>query len=512
MDELAKLPGALTPEQRALFHQRLRRQRSPAPAGRAITRRAGASTYPLSFEQEQLWVYNRLEPDLPVHNLNHSLLLRGALDVAALSRSFEEVMRRHEILRSAFVDEGGHPLQVVAPAAPGILKVVDLGALPDAERRARVTRMAVEQAREPFDVTRRPLMRATLLRLADDEHALLLTLHHIITDWWSFKILYKELSALYEAFSEGLASPLAELPIQFGDFAVWQREHLQGELLESLLAYWRRQLAGAPAALALPADRPRPANQTFRGLRRQFTLPPGLTDSLKALSREAHVTLFTTLLAAFQTLLHRYAGQADILVGTPLASRQRGETEGLIGFFLNNLVLRADFSHDPTFSELLAQVSRTVVEAYRHQELPFRKLVEAIAPERDLSRTPIFQANFVFLNAQSPVAGSIDTHRPAVEFGGLTVSELNVQPATAEFDLTLVLEDFPDGLAGFFEYNTDLFEGETVARMVGHLHTLLGGIVSQPSRRVSALPLLTQAERQQLLVGWNDTSRPYARH
>ena len=312
-------------------------------------------------------------------------------------------------------------------------------------------------------------------------------------------VLYHELSVLYQAFANAETSPLADLPIQYADFAAWQREWLQGEVLESQLSYWKKQLDGAPVVLNLPTDRPRPTMQSFRGARQSVELSTELTQGLKTLSRKEGVTLYMTLLAAFQTLLHRYTGQDDIVVGSPIANRNRIEIEGLIGFFVNTLVLRTDHSGNPTFRELLRRVREMALEAYAHQDLPFEKLVEELRPDRDLSRSPLFQVMFVFQNA------------PARElsFKGLNVSPVRVAGETAKFDLTLSVNEVPAGLRASLQYSTDLFDEATITRLLGHFEILLEGIVANPEQRISELPLLTEAEKHQLLVEWNDTKRDY---
>ena len=501
--------ASLSPEQRALLNLRLNRRQGELK-NQTIQTGTGTNLYPLSFEQEQLWFLTQLDPRSPVHNLSHTFVLHGWLDVEALARSFDEIVRRHESLRTSFVERNGQPFQFVADANDfHRLSVVDLRHLPEAEHERRARELADAHSRQPFDLSRGPLMRATLVRLSAEKHFLLLTLHHIITDWWSFKTLYRELSLFYRAFSKGDSATLAELPIQYGDFAAWQRQWMQGEVLANLLSYWKRQLAGAPPLLDLPTDYTRPAVQTFHGKRHFFTLPESLLTAFESLSRRAHVTVFTALLAAFQTLLYRYTGQTDILVGTPSANRYRSELEPLIGFFLNTLVLRADFSRNPTFDELLAQMREVTVGAYAHQQLPFRKLVEELQPERSLSFMPVFQVNFIFLTSQAPASDSLAASQPLLALSDVTVKALEVETVASQLDLSLALEDRPDGLVGFLEYNTDLFQESTIARMVEHLRNLMEAIIAHPERRVSEFELLAETERRQLLLELNDTAAPY---
>ena len=354
--------------------------------------------FPTSFAQQRLWFLHQWEPETPLYNIPRSFRLTGWLDIAALEQSVNELVRRHESLRTFFSVVDDQPRQVITPSLTVMLPVMDLSSIPDGERESETLRLATEEARRPFDLSRGPLLRGTLLRLAEQEHVLLLTLHHIISDGWSMGVLFRELSALYDAFSTGKPSPLAELPLQYPDFAVWQREWLQGEVLEGQLSYWKNQLADAPAVLELPTDRPRPPVQSYRGARQSMVLSGELNEALKTLSRQQGVTLFMTLLAAFQTLLHRYTQHDDIIVGSPIAGRNRTEIEGLIGFFVNTLVLRTDLSADPSFRQLLGRVRKAALDAYAHQDLPFEKLVEELHPQRNFSHSPLFQVMFAFQN------------------------------------------------------------------------------------------------------------------
>jgi amino acid adenylation domain-containing protein/non-ribosomal peptide synthase protein (TIGR01720 family) len=453
----------------------------------------------LSFAQARLWFLEQLEPGSSAYNIPAAVRLTGSLDVAVLEQSLNEIVGRHEVLRTTFGMVSGEPRQVIAPVLALTLRWVDLRDLPEAQQKIQVERLATEEAQQPFDLAKGPLLRATLLQLGEAEHVLLLTMHHIVSDGWSMGVLIRELAALYEAFSTGKPSPLPELPIQYADFAHWQRQWLQGEVLAAQLSYWQQQLTGAPALLELPTDRPRPGVQTFRGATQFLALPEPLSQKLKTLSQRSGVTLFMTLLAAFQTLLYRYTGQEDICIGSPIANRNRSETEELIGFFVNTLVLRTDMSENPSFQELLARVREVTLGAYAHQDLPFEQLVEALQPERNLSHQPLFQVMFALQNAPMP----------ALELPSLTLSSLEIESGTAKFDLTLSMEDTEQGLVGSLEYNTDLFDAASISRMLGHFQTLLEGIVDNPDLHLSDLPLLTQPERQQLLVEWNDTQVNY---
>jgi amino acid adenylation domain-containing protein len=455
---------------------------------------------PLSLAQERLWFLDQLEPGCAAYNIPAALRLQGLLNVAALEQSLNATIRRHEILRTTFPAEDGRPFQDIAPARPWSLPVVDLRETPAHEREAQVRALAREEGQRPFDLARGPLIRATLLRLAAEEHVPLLTLHHIVSDGWSQGMFWRELGVLYEAFAAGKPSPLPELGIQYADFAVWQRQWLQGEVLDRQLAYWKQQLTGLPV-LQLPTDRPRPPVQTFRGARHPVLFSPTLLQGLKGLSQRHGATLFMTLLAAFQALLYRYTGQADIPVGSFIANRHWLETEGLIGFFVNTLVLRTDLSGNPSFQELLGRVRKVTLGAYSHQDFPYERLVEELRPPRDLSRNPLFQVLFALRN----------TPRQAQELPGLTLSSLDVYNETAKFDVTLELGETPEGLSGWFEYSTDLFDATTIGRMAGHFQTLLEGIVAHPEQRVATLPLLLTDERHRLLMELNDTAADYPR-
>ncbi len=454
---------------------------------------------PLSFAQQRLWFLDHLEPDSPLYNIGTAVRLTGPLDVMALKASLNEIVRRHEVLRTVFLTVDGKPAQLIRPELTLPLPVVDLRGRPAAEREAEALLRATEDVRHGFDLSRGPLIRASLLRLDEEEHIALLTMHHIVSDGWSAGVLIREVAALYDAFSKGRPSPLPELPIQYVDYAHWQRQWLRGEVLESQLAYWKQQLKGPPPRLELPADRPRPAVQTSRGALQWFELPWDLFEKLLALSQQENGTLFMTLLAAFQALLYRYTEQEDISIGTPIAGRNRPEIEGLIGFFVNTLVLRTDLTGSPSFRELLRRVREVAEGAYACQDLPFEMLVDELQPEREMSHTPLFQAMFVLQNAPMKV----------LELPGLIVSPLEVDSGTAKFDLTLSMAEIEGKLKGSLEYNTDLFDAITIKRMPGHFLTLLESIVADPDQRIADLPLLTPAEQRQLLVEWNDTAIGY---
>jgi hypothetical protein len=430
----------------------------PAPPG---------SDLPLSFSQQRLWFLDQMEPGNALYNESEAVRLLGPLDVPALERALGEIVRRHEVLRANFPAVDGHPRQIIAPAYFLDLPITDLSELPEAQREDEIRRLIKAEAQRPFDLWKDRLMRVRLLRLGADEHLLIITMHHIVTDRWSIGVLVHEVGLLYQPFVSGNSSPLPELPIQYADYAYWQRRWLSGEALESQLGYWKRQLAGPLPVLDVPADRRRAPFRTFRGARRSVILAPALCRELENLSRERGVTLFMVLLAAFQTLLHRYTGQTDIIVGSPVANRTPVDVEVLIGCFVNTLVLRTDLSGDPSFLELLTRVRDVAVGAYAHQDLPFEKLVEELQPERDLSRTPLFQVMAVLQNAPLSIP----------KLNGLELQPIEIDPQTAKFDLTLYLTETAKGLRADIEYNTDLFNEDTITRALGHYRRLLEEVV-----------------------------------
>ncbi|WP_063748729.1 non-ribosomal peptide synthetase, partial [Chondromyces apiculatus] len=446
---------------------------------------------PLSFAQERLWFLDRLEPNSPFYNISLIVRLSGPLVVGALARGLRALGQRHESLRTTFPSLEGQPYQAITEEPRWSLVTVDT---PPSD----VQRRSEEEARTPFNLAEGPLFRATLLRSSDQEHALLLTMHHIVSDGWSMGVLVRELGGLYEAFSAGQPSPLSELPIQYADHAVWQRRKLQGETQDAHLAYWQATLTGAPS-LSLPTDRPRPPVVSHRGSTLTFQLPRDLGDDLRALSRKEGATLFMTLLSAFAVLLGRHANQSDFCIGTPVAGRSREEVEGLLGFFINTLVLRADLSGEPTFRALLSRTREAALGAYAHQDVPFEQIADKLGVARSLGHSPLFQVMFVLQNAPTD----------ALRLPGLVVSTEEVTTGTAKFDLTLAMQERSEGLFGVFEYATDLFDAETIARLAGHLGVLLRAVVQDPDAPISTLPLLTDAERHRLLVEWNDTVAEY---
>ncbi len=506
-DELRQRLAHLTPAQRALLLEKARTQQLLA-AGAAqqtpITPVARDQSLPLSFAQQRLWFLDQLTENRSIYNISTAVRLTGVLDTVALERSFAEIIRRHEALRTTFPQQGGAAQQVIAALSDFVLVQDDLSR--EQNPWAAGLRCATAEAQQSFNLATGPLLRATLLRLAPTDHLLLLTMHHIISDGWSLGILVRELSALYVASTTGQPSPLPPLPIQYADFASWQHAWLSGEEKEGQLDYWRQHLAGAPALLELPTDRPRPAVQTFAGAEHVVMVGQPLRTKLTALSERTGTTLFMTLLSAFSILLARNSGQDDIVVGTVVANRTRIEIESLIGFFVNTLVLRNNLAGNPTFVELLHRVRDTTVAAYNHQDTPFDLLVEALQPKRNLSHNPLFQVMLVLQNAHAVSAGRI---LPDAHAGPLQTATIDVATNSAKFDLTLLLEEGDDGLKCVWEYNTDLFDAVTVARMATHFQILLEGIVADPEQRIAHLPILSDAERHQLLVEWNDTAADY---
>ncbi|HYG61060.1 MAG TPA: condensation domain-containing protein, partial [Thermoanaerobaculia bacterium] len=493
-EEREDLLGDLTRQVAELLgYRRGYRRESAATALAAIEPLASTAggPQPLSFAQERLWFLDQLEPGSPAYNIPAALRLSGRLGLPALAASLEEIVRRHASLRTRFAAVEGRPVQIAEPAAGVPFPLVDLGGLPTDVRDGEALRLAREEALRPFDLARGPVLRAALLRMSGEEHAALFTLHHIVSDGWSVGVLIREVGALYEAFSAGRSSPLPELPIQYADFALWQRSHLAGEALETQIAYWRERLMGAPPVLELPTDRSRATAPGGRGGTRaallavRLEIPPGKTP-------------FMVLLAAWMVLLHRISGQSGLVVGTPVAGRHREEVEELIGFFVNTLPLRVDLSGDPTFPELMERVRSVVLGAFAHQDLPFEKLVEELAPERRRARTPLFQVLFALQNARGG----------GLSLPGLTLVPFEVPGETAKFELTLSLEEVEGGLAANLEYDRDLWDAATIDRMLGHLGSLLA---AAPGARLSDLFLLRATERQQLLLEWNDTTTAYPR-
>src|SRR5579884_157746 len=478
------------------YLQHFSEHKEKTPQGEVIMR-----TYPLSFMQQRLWFLDQLAPGMPTYNIPFALHLKGSLDVAVLEQVLNQIVERHDILRTSFGIIDGQPVQIIAPSVALALPFVDLQELPESERDTQLRVLLTQEAHRSFDLTRDVLLRVVLFRLDPTTHVLLLTIHHIIFDGWSRAIFFHELTVLYEALSAGKPSPLPPLPRQYAEYTLWQRQWLSDGVLQVLLTYWKRQLDGVQPLLNLPTDHVRPAVQSFRGARHLFRLSRELTADLNTLSLREGATLFMTLLATFQILLYRHTGQDDLCVGTPIAGRMQGGVEELIGFFVNTLVIRTRLSGNLSFREVLGQVRTTALEAYTHQDLPFERLVEEMQPERNLSQNPLTQIFFVLQNA--PLWNTT--------LSDLELTFLEVERLTAKLDLTLEMQETTDGLCGSFEYSTDLFEASTIDRMCKHFQVLLEGITSTPDRCLHELPLLTESEQWQLLVEWNNTGTQYPR-
>ena len=475
---VANMSGA----KRDLLQRYLSGRINPKPTSRLlINRQAQDKPTQTSFGQERLWFIEQLLPGSAIYNLPIAVRLSTALDISILEKSLNEVVRRHETLRTTFATVDGQPKPVIAPNLRLIISVVDLSNVPQHERETTAGRLTNEEALRPFDLATGPLIRVSLIRLGDDSQILLVTMHHIISDGWSTAIFFQELSLLYKAFSKGEKSPLAELPIQYADYAAWQREWLQGPGFEKHLSYWRKSLSGKLPVLDLPTDRPRPPMQTHRGARESLRLSENLTEAIVELGRREGVTLFMTLLAAFKILLSRYSGLEDIIVGSPITSRPQRETEALIGFFLNNLVLRTDLSGNPNFREVLARVRETALEAYANQDVPFGKLVDDLNPDRNLCRTPIFQVYFNLMNFSEKL------QLPGLESSDIAFVEAWSQPDTpySQFEITLYVAERSNTLQLILIYNADIFESQRMAAMLEQFQRLLAQLVITPEAPIS---------------------------
>ncbi|MBR8836531.1 MAG: AMP-binding protein, partial [Stigonema ocellatum SAG 48.90 = DSM 106950] len=495
--EISQLKSKLSPAKQALLEKRLRGECEKNSQLNVISRRSQHSPAPLSFAQARLWFLHQLDPNSPVYNEIACIRLLGTLNVVVLEQSLNEIVQRHESLRTTIEIVEEQPAQVIHPTVILTLPMVKLHSLPESVRQAEVERLTTEVAQKPFDLTSVPLLRVTLLQTGEQEHLLVFVIHHIAFDGWSIQVLLRELTILYKAFYTVQSSPLPELPIQYADFAIWQRQWLQ-DRQETLLSYWKQQLGTLPV-LALPSDRPRPHVQSFQGASVYFNLSPSLTSMLRDLSNREGVTLFMTLLAAFQTLLYRYTQQDDICVGSPITNRNKIETQELIGFFVNTLVLRTNLCGDPSFLELLLRVREVCLGAYAHADLPFEQIVQELHQERNASHTPLFQVFFVLL----------EDIKKDLTLPSLTFNLLPVHSKTSKFDLSLYLIDTKPGLKGFFEYNTDLFDATTIVRMVEHYQVLLERIATNQEQQISEIPLLTESEKLQLLFEWNNTQVDY---
>src|SRR5829696_5512254 len=468
--------------------------------------------FPLSFSQQRVWFFDQWEPQSPVYNIPAAIRFRGALDINALQLTLDEIVRRHEALRTTFPATDSAPYQLISPPAPFPLEFLDLST--DADSEAKAAQLMAREAARPFDLAHGPLFRGLLLQLSDQHFILVLNMHHIVSDGWSLGVLVNEVTSLYTAYHQGQRPNLPELPLQYADFAVWQRQWLSGAVLEEQLAYWRAQLGGALPALQLLSDKPRPAVQTYQGATTARVLPRQLSEELKVLTRREGATLFMTLLAAFQVLLYRYTGQQDILVGTPAAARSRAAFSNVVGYFVNPLVLRADLSGNPSFTQFLSSVRRTVLDAFAHQDYPFALLVKQLQPERDVSRSPLFQVTFVLqqaqlLKEQGLAAFALGQAGAPLRLSELALETMTLEQRVAQFDLSLVMAEVGGGLRACLDYNTDIFDEPTIVQIVRQFQILIEGIVADPWQQVSSLPLLSDEDRRQLLVEWNDTARDY---
>jgi aspartate racemase len=505
-EKIAQQLAALSPAKRSLLELRLMKKRATGTGKlMMIPRRETGERAPLSYNQQGLWVLNQLLPGTSLYHTPVVARLTGILNVTALEKSLHSIVARHDALRTTFVTLDGTPSQSVAEKITLDLPMIDLSQQPAAEREPAAQRILVEEARLPFDLSKGPLIRSLLVRLSDEEHILLVTMHHIITDGWSIGIFQQELSTLYKAFATGQTATLPELPIRYSDYSHWQRQWFTGDLYEAQLSYWKKQFKTLPPVLELPTDHPRPsvqAHRAFRGAHHTISLSQQLTSDLKALAQKQGVTLFMTLLAAYEILLHRYTGEADIVVGTPIAGRAVPETESLIGLFINTLAVRTSLDGDPSFQEVLTRVKTSAMGAYAHQDLPFEHLVKELQPERTLAHNPLFQVMFVLQSEEIE----------PLQLPGLVTEHFRVDHVMANFDLTLDIVERDGRLVCLFESNADLFEAETVTRLMGHFQTLIEGIVANPEQRISRLPLLTEPERGQLLLDLNDTGTDYPNH
>jgi amino acid adenylation domain-containing protein len=503
---LAQQLAGLSPAKRALLELRMmQKNRRSEAAAQVIRRSENRDSAPLSNNQQGLWILNELMPGATVYHSPTAVRLTGKLNEAALRQALDAIIARHDALRTTFVVIDGEPMQKIASHLALEMPLVDLSAWPEETREAEAQRLLQKEVGTPFELSKGPLIRGLLVRLSDEEHILVVTMHHIVTDGWSMGIFHRELSELYQAFLKGEPSPLADLPIQYADYAAWQRGWCEGEVYPSQLAYWQKQFETLPAVLELPTDHPRPnaqAYRSFRGARHTITLSKQLTSDLKRLCQKENVTLFMALMAAYQVLLHRYTGEEDIVVGTPIAGRQIAETEGLIGLFINTLAVRTDLSGNPSFAELLKRVKEVALGAYGHQDLPFERLVKALQPERMLAHNPLFQVLFVLQSEETL----------PLQLPGLVARHFRIDHVMANFDLTLDIVESKQQLVFLFESNADLFESETIERMLEHLRILLEGAVANPNSAVSALPMLSESERKKLLVDWNDTATDYPAH
>jgi amino acid adenylation domain-containing protein len=510
MSDLTRQIDELSPEKRELLELLLKKERLSAARRGLRPRRRDGEHSPLSHGQRALWFLQQLEPDNAAYNISTALRILTPPDVPALRRSFQKLVDRHESLRTTFGVIDGEPVQLVQGHTEIYFQEVDASVWDDAE----LHDFLVREARRPFDLEYGPLFRVSLARRSDSEYVLLMVLHHIVTDLWSQVILTHELGVLYPAEKEGATATLPPPELQYTDYAFWEAEEVTGPAGERMWEYWKKQLAGELPVLNLPTDRPRPPAQTFRGESQTIRLSAKLTDQLKALAQAHGATLYMTLLAAYEMLLYRHTGQEDILVGSPTSGRSRPELAGVVGYFINSIVLRADFSGNPTFAEFLGRVRQTVLGAFEHQDFPFPLLTERLHPVRDSSRPPIFQTTFVIQKSQMPDQRGLTSFVQGetgarMEIGGLVVELMPVFKGTSQFDLRMAVAEAGDELSVLINYNTDLYDAVTITRLLTHFEVLLRSVVADPHQRVSDLPVMTEQELHQILHEWNDTSAPY---
>jgi hypothetical protein len=477
----------LPPEKLALFFTRLKGESVETKQDQVTPRGKGNHLIPLSFAQQRLWFIDQLDPNTPAYNMPAPVRFTGPMNLPVLDQSLQEIVRRHEALRTTFEAVEGQPVQIIARELKLSIPLIDLSSLSQSERMAEARRLTSEDGMKPFDLTKGPLLRVTLLRLGEQDHAIRLTMHHIITDGWSIGVFFRELRVLYQAYLAGDPSPLPELTIHYPDYAIWQRQWLRKGAMEQQLAYWHKQLAGAPAVLELPMNHPRPAVQSSRGMLIPLVIPRDLTVALKYMSRREGVTLFMNMVAAFQALLHCYTASLDIAVGTNVANRSHQQMENLIGFFINQLVLRTDLSGNPTFRELLVRVRNVALGAYANQDVPFEKVVDALKPERSLAQQPLFQFKIDLQNA--PVSS---LHLP-----GFTLRPLDIDITVTHTDLTLSMLDSGNLITGFIQYSTDLSEASTIERMLEHYRMILNRVVTEPQVHLTTLKsMIAEADAQ----------------
>lgn len=496
--ELTDRIAKLSPSKRALLESALNEAQGSVSRPERIPRRTDRRSAPLSFAQERLWFLYQMEPESSAYNSPRAIRVTGTLDVEALRTALETIVARHESLRTTFVTLGETPMQRIGDGAAFRMPVVDLGGSRPGQREAEALRIAQEEAGHPFDLAEGPLFRARLLRLAEDEHVLLLNVHHIVSDGWSVGVLFRELAALYGAFQARQPSPLSELRIQYGDFAAWQRERLRGEVLEAHAGYWREHLRNAPELVTLSTDRPRPPVDALRGAFEPISIARDVSERLQALARQEGVTLFMMLLSVFEVLLFRHTRREDVVVGTNVAGRDLVETEDLIGFFINNLALRTDLSGNPTFRELLTRVREVALGAYAHAEMPFEQVVELLGPTRSLSHAPLFQVLFTLQNMP---------FRP-LKLPGLVVTPMPVGSLTTKYDLTLFLHEDGGTLKGSLDYSADLFDAARIRAMAVEFAALLADVVERPEARLGELlQPLAEAERMRRAVAAGERER-----